>query len=102
MEVKDTVEVAFRTNKQSPNSQQRHDLTRRQCCKLRLVAGQQDSQALLVAKEVKNVLVAFSVIGANPSTCALSPLAPQNGDPTPNRATTSRALAPSQSAIKNL
>ena len=82
MGVQHPVEVAFRTNKQSPISQHRHDLARRQCGKLRLVAGQQDPLALLVAKAVRNVTVAaFSVIGAIPSTCELSPPALQGGEP---------------------
>ena len=81
MGVQDPVEAAFRTNKQTPISQHLHDLARRQCCKLRLVSVQRDRLALLVAEAVGYVsLAAFSVIGAIPSTCELSPPALQGDE----------------------
>ena len=84
MGVQDPVEAALRTNKQSPISQDRHDLPRRQCCKLRLVAGQQDPLAFLVAEAVGHVtLAAFSAISAISSACKLPPPALQGGEPHP-------------------
>jgi hypothetical protein len=88
MGVQDPVKAALRTNKQSPISQHRHDLARRQCCKLQLIAGQQDPLAFLVACAMSHVsLAAFSAIGAFPSACKLPPPALQGGEPHPKLGT---------------
>ena len=76
MGVQDPVEAAFRTNKQSSISQHRHDLARRQSCKIRLIAVQQDPMANLVAEAVGHVTpAAFTVNGPIPFTCELPPAA---------------------------
>jgi hypothetical protein len=41
------VEAALRTDVKATIRQRRHDLFRRECCEFRLVAGEQDSLALL-------------------------------------------------------
>ena len=72
--VQDPLKTAFRTSKQSPIGQDRHDLPRRQCRELRLVAVQQDPLAHLVTEAVVHVrLVAISAIGVITSTFELSP-----------------------------
>ena len=72
MVLQDPVKAAFRTNKQSPISQDRHDLPRRQRGVLRLLAGQQDPLAFLVAEAVGHVtLAAFSAISAISSACKM-------------------------------
>jgi len=81
MGVQHLAKAAFRTNKQSPISQHRQDLPRRQSHKLRLVAGLQNPLVHLVAKSVRHVAGAnFSAIDAVPFCCDLPPSALQGGD----------------------
>ena len=104
MGVQDPVGAAFRTNKQSSISQHRHDLARRQCCKLRFGAVRQDPLPIRVDRAVRNVAVAaFSAIGAIPSTCEQSPPALQVGDPNAQQSCHFSGLGTGTGgAIKNL
>ena len=59
-----------------------NDLPRRQCREFRLVAGEEDSLALLVAQAMRHQAVAaFTAIQSVPNTGELSPPALQGGEP---------------------
>jgi hypothetical protein len=76
------VEAALRTDVETPIRQDRHDLSRRQRRELRLVAGEQDPLALLVAEAVRDKAVAaFTAILAVPITRELTPPALQGAEP---------------------
>jgi hypothetical protein len=103
MVMEHAVEAALRADIQTPISKDRHDLSRRQRCKLGLVAGEQDPLALLVSEAVRDeVVAAFTAIQAAPITHELPPPALQRGEPTPSRAATARARAPAVMAASRI
>jgi hypothetical protein len=76
------VEAALGSDIQPTVSQNGHDLPRWQRGEFRLVAGEQDPLALLVAEAVRDKAVAaFTAIQAVPITRELTPPALQRGEP---------------------
>jgi hypothetical protein len=72
------VQAALGSDLEAPVRQDRHDLSRRQRCEFRLVAGEQDSLALLTCEAVRHQAVAaFSAILTVPITRKLTPPALQ-------------------------
>jgi hypothetical protein len=80
------VEAALRADMEALVRQGWHDLPRRQCCEFRLVAGEQDPLALLVAEAVRNKAVAaFAAVQAVPITRKLPPPALQGAESDPKQ-----------------
>jgi len=76
------VRAALGTDVDPSIGKDRHDLPRRQGRELRLVAGEQDPLALLVAQAMRHQAVAaFTAIQAVPITRELPPPALQGGEP---------------------
>jgi hypothetical protein len=74
MGMEHAVEAAFRPDIQAPIGKDRHDLARRQCRELRLVAGEQDALSLLVAQAMRvQAMAAFAAIQSVPITRELPP-----------------------------
>jgi len=82
MGMQHSVEAALRADIQASISQDRNDLPRRQRREFRLVAGEQDPLALLVAQAMRHhAVAAFTAITSVPITGKLSPPALQGGEP---------------------
>gem|GEM_PF-1497324 len=78
MGVEHPVKTALRADIERTVRKDRHDLSRRQRGEFRLVAGEQDPLAFLVAEAVSHMaMAAFTAIGAVPITCELPPPALQ-------------------------
>jgi hypothetical protein len=76
------VEAALRAEIEALVRQSWHDLPGQQCCEFRLVAGEQDPLALLVAEAVRDKAVAaLSAILAVPITRELTAPALQGAEP---------------------
>ena len=81
MGMQHAIKAALRTDIQAAIGKDRHDLSRRQCCELRLVTGQKDALALLVGEAVRHQAVAaFTAVQAVPITRELPAPALQCGE----------------------
>jgi hypothetical protein len=80
--VEHPVEAALGTDVKAPIRQHRHDLPRRERCEFRLIAGQQDPLAFLLAEAVSHVEVAaLATVDAITVTSKLTAPALQRGEP---------------------